>query len=53
VRRRSPNSLFSEAFATFSKDAVYDQKDAGGFIRLFSLPSRIAALNQMAADRES
>ncbi len=48
VRRKSPNSLFNEAFATFSKDEVYDQKDAGGFIRLFSLPSRIAALQKMA-----
>lgn len=48
VRRKSPNSLFSEAFATFSKDEVYDQKDAGGFIRLYSLPSRIAALNELA-----
>lgn len=46
VRRRAKESLFSEAFATFSKDEVYDQKDAGGFIRLFSLPSRIAALQK-------
>ncbi len=44
VRRKSENSLFSEAFATFSRDAVYDQKDAGGFIRLYTLPARIAAL---------
>ncbi|MBL8990109.1 MAG: argininosuccinate synthase, partial [Phycisphaerae bacterium] len=49
VRRRSPDSLFSEAFATFSKDEVYNQKDAGGFIRLYSLPSRIAALRRMGA----
>ncbi|MCW5765855.1 MAG: argininosuccinate synthase [Phycisphaeraceae bacterium] len=49
VRRRSPDSLFSEAFATFSKDEVYNQKDAGGFIRLYSLPSRIAALGRLAA----
>ena len=48
VRRKSPDSLFSEAFATFSKDEVYNQKDAGGFIRLFSLPSRIAALKEKA-----
>lgn len=47
VRRRADKSLFSEAFATFSKDDVYDQKDAGGFIRLFSLPSRIAALRDL------
>lgn len=51
VRRESPNSLFSEAFATFSKDAVYNQKDAGGFIRLYSLPSRIRALNAMAGGK--
>jgi len=49
VRRKSPNSLFSEAFATFSKDKVYDQKDAGGFIRLYSLPARIAALKNLGA----
>lgn len=43
VGRRSPDSLYAESFATFGRDEVYDQKDAGGFIRLFSLPSRIAA----------
>jgi len=51
VRRKSPNSLFSEAFATFSKDEVYNQKDAAGFIRLYSLPSRIKALNEMANEQ--
>jgi len=44
IRRRSPNSLYSEDFATFGKDEVYDQSHAEGFIRLFSLPSRIASL---------
>ncbi|MCB9844573.1 MAG: argininosuccinate synthase [Phycisphaeraceae bacterium] len=43
VQRRSPNSLYSDAFATFEKDAVYDQRHAEGFIRLFSLPDRIRA----------
>lgn len=46
--RKSPFSLYSEAFATFEADDVYDQKDAAGFIRLFSLPSRIRALTQGA-----
>lgn len=46
AKRRSPNSLYSEAFATFEDDEVYDQKDAAGFIRLFSLASRIKALHQ-------
>ena len=41
---RCPNSLYSEDFATFGRDEVYDQKHAEGFIRLFSLPSRISAL---------
>ncbi|MDA0295256.1 MAG: argininosuccinate synthase, partial [Planctomycetota bacterium] len=44
IRRRSPNSLYSESFATFGADDVYDQSHAEGFIRLFSLPSRIAAM---------
>jgi argininosuccinate synthase len=46
TQRRSPHSLFSEAFATFDKDSVYDHKHAEGFIRLFSLPSRIRALKR-------
>ena len=44
TRRRSRNSLYSESFATFGEDEVYDQSHAEGFIRLFSLPSRIAAM---------
>lgn len=45
VQKRSPNSLYSEAFATFGQDSVYDQKHAEGFIRLYSLASRIRAYN--------
>jgi len=48
VQRRSPNSLYSEDFATFGADDVYDQSHAEGFIRLYSLSSRIATLNQKA-----
>jgi argininosuccinate synthase len=44
VQRKSPNSLYSEDFATFGADDVYDQSHAEGFIRLFSLSSRIKAL---------
>ncbi|MDR1571926.1 MAG: argininosuccinate synthase [Clostridiales Family XIII bacterium] len=44
VASRSPNSLYSEGFATFGADEVYDQKDAEGFINLFSLPLKIRAL---------
>ncbi len=47
VKRRSPNSLYSQAFATFGEDEVYDQKHAEGFIRLLSLPARIRALKRL------
>ncbi|MBU2916421.1 argininosuccinate synthase [Psychrosphaera sp. F3M07] len=46
VKRQSPNSLYSEDFATFGADDVYDQKHAEGFIRLYSLSSRIKALTK-------
>jgi argininosuccinate synthase len=48
VQRQSPNSLYSEDFATFGADDVYDQSHAEGFIRLFSLSSRIKALKQQS-----
>ncbi len=44
IQRASPNALYSESFATFGKDEVYNQAHAEGFIRLYSLPSRIRAL---------
>ncbi|WAI18225.1 MAG: argininosuccinate synthase [Buchnera aphidicola (Acyrthosiphon caraganae)] len=47
VQKSSPNSLYSEEYATFGKDQVYKQSDADGFVRLFSLSSRIRAQNQL------
>ncbi|RMG60677.1 MAG: argininosuccinate synthase [Deltaproteobacteria bacterium] len=35
--RRSPYSLYSEDYATFEADAVYDQSDADGFIKINAL----------------
>ena len=44
VGRRSDDSLFDAAIATFEDDAgAYDQKDAEGFIKLNALRLRIAA----------
>ena len=37
IGRSSPNTLYSEAHVTFEEDAVYDQKDAEGFIKLNAL----------------
>lgn len=39
----SENSLFSEAYATFEEDSVYDHSDASGFIKLYGLSTRIRA----------
>ncbi len=43
VGRRSLNSLYSQAHVTFEEDAVYDQRDAEGFIKLNALRLRLAA----------
>jgi len=43
-RKSESNSLFDESIATFEDDAgAYDQKDAGGFIKLNALRLRVAA----------
>ncbi len=39
----SPNSLYSEDIATFG-ESDYNQKDAEGFINLFGLPIKVAAM---------
>ncbi len=44
VGRKSPRSLYHPDFATFESDAVYDQADAEGFIKLNSLRLRINAM---------
>ncbi len=41
VGRKSPYSLYSEAFATFERDTVYNQRDAEGFIKLNALRLRL------------
>ena len=49
VGRRSPCSLYSEAFATFERDAVYNQRDAEGFIKLNALRLR---MRKMAEEKK-
>ena len=43
VARRSDKTLYSEAHVTFEEDAVYDQKDAEGFIKLNALRLKLLA----------
>ena len=47
VGRKSDNSLYSESFATFEEDEVYNQADATGFIRLNALRLRIQAYQRL------
>jgi len=46
VGRKSEQSLYQESFATFEEDQVYNQADAGGFIRLNGLRLRMAAMQK-------
>ncbi len=41
IGRSSPNSLYSQKHVTFEKDSVYNQADAGGFIKLQALRLRL------------
>ncbi len=45
VGRDSQMSLYNDAYSTFEKDEVYNQKDAEGFIRLNALRFIIAGSN--------
>ena len=39
----SPYTLYSEEYATFGEDSVYNQNDSAGFINLFGLPVTVKA----------
>jgi len=41
---KSPNSLYQNDLASFKMGAEYDSTDATGFIRLFGLPGKVAAI---------
>jgi argininosuccinate synthase len=41
---KSPNSLYQTDLASFKMGAEYDPTDATGFIRLFGLPAKVAAV---------
>ncbi len=51
--RTSPYSLYWEDLATFGADAVYNQRDAEGFINLYGLPIKVQALLQGVRDPKS
>ena len=53
VSRRSRYAVYSAQLATFEADDIYNQADAGGFIRLFSLPQRMTSRQAREARSES
>lgn len=50
IGRSSPNTIYSMAHVTFEEDAVYDQKDAEGFIKLNALRLKLLARRNMNAE---
>jgi len=44
--RLSPNALYDEGISSFGASDLYDHHDAEGFIKLFSLPSKIRAIKK-------
>jgi argininosuccinate synthase len=52
VGRKAERSLYNPAIATFDASALYDQKDASGFLKIFGLPSRIEAMSKKTIDKK-
>ncbi|MBN1307267.1 MAG: argininosuccinate synthase [Chitinispirillaceae bacterium] len=48
---KADKSLYLEDLASFTDSALYDQKDATGFIRLFGLPMKVAGLVDRKAEQ--
>lgn len=51
--RKSKNSLFNVAYSTFEEDAVFNQKDAEGFIKLNALRFIIAGKSKEGKKRKN
>jgi len=46
---KSPYSLYDQELSTFSRDEIYNQRDAEGFINLFGLPLKVRAMMEKKA----
>ncbi len=53
VGRDSPYSLYSQEHVTFEEDDVYDQADAGGFIKINALRLRLLKARDLKAGKNS
>jgi len=45
---KSPYSLYNESLASFTTGDLYDHHDAGGFITLFGLSSKVRAIKMQS-----
>lgn len=53
VGRDSPYSLYSQEHVTFEEDDVYDQADAGGFIKINALRLRLLKARDRKAGKNT
>ena len=53
VGRKSPYSLYSQEHVTFEEDDVYDQADAGGFIKINALRLRLLKARDRKAGKNN
>ena len=53
VGRKSPYSLYSQEHVTFEEDDVYDQADAGGFIKINALRLRLLKARDRKAGKNA
>ena len=53
VGRKSPYSLYSQEHVTFEEDDVYDQADAGGFIKINALRLRLLKARDRKAGKNT
>jgi len=47
--RRSPLSLYDHGLATYDTSDTFDQRLAKGFVELWGLPSKVAAMRDRKA----
>ena len=50
VGRRSPNTLYETGLASFGASESFDHADSAGFVRLFGLPIRVAAIRDLVSE---
>lgn len=51
--RKSENSLYNEALATYTSEDAFDQATSVGFIEIFGLPTKVKSMldNKMIVEK--